>query len=113
MEAIHFSYGQVACPENPAAAYYEEMWGKELDMTATSPKLMFTIFNGGKAVNSRIKFTKFYLILDVRTTDIDIDATEIYFKVSALIKKQVSAHPKLGENGFKPNCTGAYFNAHD
>ena len=46
LEAIHFSFGQVACPENPCAAYYEEMWGKELDMSATVPKLMFTIFNG-------------------------------------------------------------------
>jgi len=82
-------------------------------MTATVPKLMFTVFNGGKAVNSKIKFTRFYLILDVKASDTDIDATEVYFKVSALIKKMVSAHPKLGETGFKPNATGAYFNAHD
>lgn len=113
LEAIHFSYGQIACPENPCAAYYEEMFGKELEANVTIPKLMFTCFNGGKAFNSRVKFTRFYLIIDVKTTDTDIDTTEIYFKVSALIKKLTSAHPKLGENGFKPNVTGAYFNAHE
>jgi hypothetical protein len=28
------------------------------------PKLMFTLFNGGKALNSKVKFAKFYLIMD-------------------------------------------------
>lgn len=113
LEAIHFSFGQVTNPENPCASYYNEMWGKEFDTSVPIPKLMFSIFNGGKEYNSRIKFTRFYVILDVKPTDVDMDATEIYFKVSALIKKFVSAHPKLGENGFKPSVIGSYFNAHD
>jgi hypothetical protein len=90
------------------------MWGKDLEVqSVTAPKLMFTAFNGGKALNSKVKFTRMYLIIDVQPADTQIDATEIYFKSSTLIRKLVSAHPKLGENGFKPNVTGSYFNAHE
>lgn len=34
------------------------------------PKLMFTIFNGGKDLNSKIKFSKFYLIFDFDHEDV-------------------------------------------
>ncbi len=37
---------------------------------------------------------------------------DIYYKIASAIKKALNSH-KLGENGFKPNVTGAYFNAHD
>jgi hypothetical protein len=36
----------------------------------------------------------------------------MYYKVSQAIKKGVQSH-KLGENGFKLNPSGSYFNAHD
>jgi len=36
----------------------------------------------------------------------------MYYKVSTNIKKGIAGH-KLGENGFKANSTGAYFNAFD
>ena len=32
---------------------------------------MFTAFNGGKAVGSKVKFSRFYVIIDVKTTDAD------------------------------------------
>jgi len=90
------------------------MWGKEIENIETYvvPKLMFTVFNGGKAVGSKVKFSRFYVIFDVKTADIDIDVNDLYFKVASAIKKGVQAH-KLGENGFKPGVTGAYFNAHE
>jgi enolase len=37
---------------------------------------------------------------------------QIYYKVAAAIKKSLSSH-KLGENGFKPNASGSWFNAHE
>ena len=74
------------------------------------PKLMFTVFNGGKALNSKVKFTKFYLILNIKVQDVEIDANQVYFKISAAIKKAITSH-KLGEAGFKANVSGAYFNA--
>ena len=27
LEALHFAYGALVCPENPCKAYYTEMWG--------------------------------------------------------------------------------------
>jgi len=31
---------------------------------------MFTIFNGGKALGSKVKFTKFYLIMDFQQSEV-------------------------------------------
>lgn len=61
-------------------------------------------------VSSKVKFSKFYLILDVTPEDNDIDAFEVYLKIQGQLRKQVQAH-KLGENGFKPGVDGSYFNA--
>ena len=60
-------------------------------------------------VSSKVKFSKFYLIIDVTPED-EVDAMEVYFKIQNQLRKQVQAH-KLGENGFKPGIDGAYFNA--
>ena len=69
-------------------------------------------FNGGKALGSKVKFSTFYLIIDIQGKDDHIDANEVYFKVTANIKKAIAAH-KLGEAGFKANVTGSYYNAFD
>jgi len=113
LEALHFAYGAVTQPDSPVKAYYTEMWGNELELHRVQvPKLMFTVFNGGKALNSKVKFSRFYIIIDIQGDEEDVDATELYFKISGAVKKGVQTH-KLGENGFKPNASGAYFNAHD
>jgi hypothetical protein len=49
---------------------------------------MFTILNGGKILGSKVKFSTFYFIIDVNGTD-EVDANEIYFKVTANIKKAI------------------------
>jgi hypothetical protein len=79
----------------------------------TIPKLMFTVLNGGKDLNSKIKFSKFYLIFDFDYEDVaDKNIHEIYFKMSASIEKIISA-TKVGLAGFKKNLDGSYFNAYD
>ena len=72
---------------------------------------MFTVLNGGKASGSKVRFSKFYLIMDMRVSD-QVDALEVYYKISASIKKAITSH-KLGEAGFKSNSSGQYFNALD
>lgn len=47
---------------------------------------MFTIFNGGKALGSKVKFSKFYLILEVSAQD-DVDPVEIFLKIQAQLRK--------------------------
>ena len=61
-------------------------------------------------MNSKVKFSKFYLIIDLSLDDEKVDVYQVYLKISAAIKKAVSSH-KLGEAGFKPNASGSYFNA--
>lgn len=73
---------------------------------------MFTILNGGKSAGSRVRFSKFYLIMKLGLDDGHLDANEIYHAISALIRKGIST-TKVGEAGFKPNQSGSYYNAYD
>ena len=72
--------------------------------------MSFTIFNGGKALGSKVKFSKFYLMMNIKAADHNVDAQDLYYKVSAAIKKAIEGS-KVGAAGFKANNTGAYFNA--
>lgn len=69
------------------------------------PKFMFALFNGGKTNSSKVKFKRFYLIVDFGVDDVAAgkDAQLIYYKIAAAIKKGVASH-KLGEAGFKLNA---------
>ena len=100
-------------PELPTKSLYQQLWAREISPTAVQvPKLMFTIFNGGKAMNSKVKFSRFYVIMNLKVQDVSVDANLLYYKLSAAIKKAITGH-KLGEAGFKANVSGAYFNALD
>lgn len=56
------------------------MMDRDFTSTEKTPKLTFTVLNGGKALGSKVKFSRFYLIVDVTAED-EIDATEVYFKI--------------------------------
>lgn len=80
----------------------------------TVPKLMFTVLNGGKELNSKIKFSKFYLIFSFDHEDLpEVDIEQTYFKIQASIEKGVTS-TKGGLAAFKRNPTdGSFFNAYD
>ena len=73
---------------------------------------MFTVFNGGKALGSKVRFSRFYIVMNIRVQDVDVDANVIYYKIAAAVKKAITSH-KLGESGFKANLSGSYYNALD
>lgn len=75
------------------------------------PKLMFQLFSCGKALGTKVKFSRFYLILDTENLG-DNDCTEVFQKFVAAFRKKLSTH-KQGENGFKPGADGSYFNILD
>jgi hypothetical protein len=64
IEAIYGTFGAVVNQECPAIALFEFLQMQELTGELRVPRLMFTIFNGGKALGSKVKFAKFYLIMD-------------------------------------------------
>ena len=77
------------------------------------PKLMFTVLNGGKENGSKVKFSKFFLIFDVKPQESDqFDLHEVYLKVCAALEKSV-ASTKGGLAAFKRGADGAFFNAYD
>ena len=116
LEALYSSFGKIKNPEQSALALYEQIHFRKIpqDGNPYSPKLMFSVFNGGKANGSKVKFAKFYLILTYALEDLQAgrDALLLYYKIAAAIKKGVQS-TKQGENGFKPNASGSYFNAHE
>ena len=74
---------------------------------------MITILNGGKDLQSKVKFSKYYLIFDVKPDDLQsIDIQEVYLKICPLIEKAIGA-TKAGISAFKRGPDGSYFNACD
>jgi hypothetical protein len=72
-------------------------------------KLMFTILNGGKSVNSKVKFAKFYLILKATA---NVNMINSFLKLQKSIITSISSS-KSGLAGFKVGIDGSYFNAFD
>ena len=114
LEAAFYSFGHMKDRGNSFNALYDQILSRPPSQGTRVPKLMFTIFNGGKALSSKVKFRRIYLIFNLKAEDVDeIDALQIYYKVVASIKKSLSAG-KAGEAAFKPTPKGDYgFNAHD
>lgn len=74
---------------------------------------MFTILNGGKEAGSKVKFSKFFLIFDVKPQESgQFDLHEVYLKVCTALEKAV-ASTKGGLAAFKRGADGAFFNAYD
>lgn len=113
LEALWHAYGQVVTPEMPLTSQYRNIWSKDMIPTSVViPKLMFTVFNGGKALGSKVKFSRFYIIMNMKVQDVEIDANDVYYKIATAMKKAITSH-KLGEAGFKANQSGSYYNALD
>ncbi len=69
-EALLYAYSQVVNPASPYQALYRYLKNRDLVLGAgTLPKFMFNVLNGGKALASKVKFSRFYLILDVSPED--------------------------------------------
>lgn len=112
LEAVSGAYGITKSSEHPHAALYEQVACKPLGFEAKMPKLMFTLFNGGKSQGSKVKFRRFYLIMDMTPAEaVEHDALMVFHRVSAALRKGVSAG-KGGEAGFKP-ANGTWWNAHE
>jgi enolase len=77
------------------------------------PKLTLTVLSGGKDSGSKVKFSKFYVIFDMKPEDVEnVDAEEVYYNLSSAIEKAISS-TKQGLGGFKRQADGCYFNAFD
>lgn len=72
-EALYGSFGKTKSPEAPSLTQYEYITLKKIpeDGNPTAPKLMFNLFNGGKANGSKVKFAKFYLIMTYEMDDLE------------------------------------------
>lgn len=71
-EALQASYGRIMNQEAPAIASFEHHSMKTVgvDSNPVPPRLMFSLFNGGKALGSKVKFAKFYLIMQHDLEDV-------------------------------------------
>ena len=66
IEALLYTYGKIITPEAPYFSLFTFMNSREISLKGMKvPKLMFTVFNGGKGLGSKVKFSTFYLIIDI------------------------------------------------
>jgi hypothetical protein len=61
-EAITIATAKCYAPENVFNGFSNSFYRNENPNNNT--KMLLTVFNGGKALNSAVKFSKFYLIID-------------------------------------------------
>lgn len=80
-----------------------------------------TLFNGGKDAGSKIRFSKFYLIVDLAPQDLlmdtgegspeKFDAYKAVMKLNSNIEKAIATQKNAP--AFKKSNEGAWFNAFD
>ena len=67
-EAIVFAVAKCYCTNNIFDGFKESFYPYDEDNDVTrNTKLLISVFNGGKAANSVVKFTKFYLVIDANS----------------------------------------------
>jgi enolase len=80
-EAVLYAYPFSTAPATPYQSLYRYLRNRDLQ-TGPMPRFIFNVLNGGKALASKVKFSRFFLILDVSPED-EVDAMEIYLKIQA------------------------------
>ena len=73
-------------------------------------KLLMTVFTGGKAAGSPVKFSKFYLIID-GNVNTDLNVTGAFKAFLASLKSKFTTG-KGGDSAFKVFQDGSFFNAY-
>jgi hypothetical protein len=112
-----YAVAKCYCPTNSYDGFKSSFYPRDEDTDGTkNTKLLITVLNGGKVMNSAVKFSKFYLIIDAhgqgnpenRVNPIRI--TNYYQKFLIALKKGFQG-TKGGEGSFKVSVDGAFFNA--
>jgi hypothetical protein len=116
-EAIMYAVAKCYCVNDVFDGFKMSFYPYDEDLEITrNTKLLISVFNGGKAANSAVKFSKFYLIVDAAAQGLEgtkIDPIRImsfYQKFLVTLKKAILS-TKVGEAGFKMGVDGVYFNA--
>ena len=81
-EALFYAYGATMNPADPYLSVYSYLRSKDYELTEKMPRLIFTVLNGGKALASKVRFSRFYLIIDVNQTD-ELEVTDVFLKIQA------------------------------
>ena len=67
LEAVNIAYGYCLTPELACKSLYRQLWQRDFSPSSMIvPKLMFTVLNGGKASGSKVKFSRFYIIMNLK-----------------------------------------------
>lgn len=116
-EAIMYAVSKCYSVNDVFDGFKESFYPYDEDVDVTrNTKLLISVFNGGKAAASAVKFAKFYLIIDAAAQGQEgakIDPIKIlgyYQKFLATLKKAILS-TKVGEAGYKLGVDGVYFNA--
>ena len=81
-EALFYAYGATMSPADPYQSIYSFLRSKSYELAEKTPRLIFSVLNGGKALVSKVRFSRFYLILDVNQND-ELDVTDAFLKIQA------------------------------
>ena len=114
-EALLSATAKCYAPQNVWEGFSQSFYPMDEEIEGIkNTKLMITVFTGGKAAGSAVKFSKLYLIVDAAEfTKSNTDPEEVlpcYAKFLQAIRKGF-ASTKGGEASFKILPDGSFFNA--
>jgi enolase len=62
-QSLFYAFASAQNPRSPFQSIFKQTTLRQMKQSDRSPSLMFTVLNGGKDLSSKIKFSKFFLIL--------------------------------------------------
>lgn len=109
-EAIMYAVAKCFEPNQVYRGFLQSYYPRDDEFGVKNTKMLMTVLNGGKAMGSTVKFSKFYLIVDAGLYSEPMEIMNFYQKFLVAVKKAIQA-TKAGEAGFKLGVDGSYFNA--
>jgi len=99
-EALYLAVGNCYIPGEPHRGIRQHVLSPNCRSGACNTKLLVTLFNGGKALGSNIKLSKFYLLVDTPSADSSV-LPACFVKFQVALTKSVSS-TKLGVRFLTP-----------
>lgn len=77
-------------PNEVYKGFLQSFYPRDLEVDGMkNTKLLITVLNGGKATASAVKFSKFYLVMDVGIYDEPLEVMPFYQKFMTALKKGI------------------------
>ena len=88
-EAIMYAVAKCFEPNQVYRGFLQSFYPRDDEFGVKNTKMLMTVLNGGKAMGSAVKFSKFYLIVDAGLYAEPMEILNYYQKFMVALKKAI------------------------